>query len=801
MVDANTPLFNRPPGWLKTLQNMRVKPGGWLEARGGQETLRPSGGSSAAVGSAGQVGGVHEHSRQQGAVFMFDPGSGLFSADIGNLYYFPLMAAAAADMVSLTPIIDTRVVDSAIYFGSTDKYSFLRFNLGQGCGVGSTYLITWEYRTNGGTWQPLSSTVPVDFKVASGIQTMQWLVPNDWAAYSVNNQFMYWVRCRISTAGVVAAVASVCQEKIRSNWVGRRNILAGLVGVSKGLGARNDLYVNGETTGGAEIYTVYTAAGIGAVQSTDRDRIRMVTYQDRVIITDGTASAKLNMNFNTSSSSSQPLGFAKPDATPTLAAGVAVPNFGQACVFAYGISYGWGPNGEWGESQVVKSATANFAANQRCTVTFGILSGPPVSGMVDVIYVYRTNDLTGVPASAQNDQPMYRIAAVTRTTGVTVTFPATYTDSTYAIPFPYKSAIQASNLPPSRFKLIAVLKNFLFIGGSDEFPSRVYWSDGSYGEAFDLDVTTSSRFADFAWAGPEVVAMAPAFDAMYCWTEDRMFGIADPDEDFPNVFEVESGRGCTAPDSVCTAFGYLIWQSKDGFYAMDQNRVVTRITNDHAAVFGRMSRLTHGGTRAVIQDGLYEVQLATPDGTAVAGDSRWRFDLVKPSWSKSTVVRAPMTVVQAPLGHADQGVMHPIYANMDPAVSDRFLYVGEYTTTDSGTGYDCIADIHFGPGKFQKFSPRRFAAYYQADSGWGTPVISNAGGTYIYKTVSSFGTVSPKSGSDYKVAIANATERVSGSQDIVIRFKATTVVGGAVRGQRLIAAYLDGRLQPVHTTS
>lgn len=814
-VDANTPLFNRPPGWLKTLQNMRVKPGGWLEARGGYETLKPSGGTGASVGAGGQFGGFHEHVRQQGAVFMADDktSGANFSGDIGMLYYFPLLVdGAVTTLNSPTPSVGVGNLDDCIYFGSLEKFSYLRFNLGRSTGPASTYTTEWEY-WNGAAWVAVTYVGPIQMFKSAGVQLATWVPQANWTATVVNNNFMYWVRVRIATAGAAAVLGdnSTCQEKIRSNWVGRRLYAAGMVGVGLGAGQPNEIFTSGQTTGGA---TIWSHLGYATVTNLDSTRIRMATYQDRLIYTDGSVCVKKNLNQYTGAPDI-PLGFAKPDlvgGVVNVAAGAGAPNYGaNPSNFAFGISYGWGPNGEWGESEIVKSAPTPFAAGQRATITWAYNSGPPESGMVDCIYVYRTNDLVGVTASARSDQPMFRIATIVRD----ATFPggsalvpiqvsggpaATYVDGTYAIPFPAKSAIQAPNLPPARFKLLAVLKNFLFVGGSDEFPARVYWSDGSYGEAFDLDITTSNRFADFAWAGPEVVAMAPAFDAMYCWTEDRMFGVANPEEDFPDIFEVESGRGCSAPDSVCTAFGYLIWQSKDGFYAMDQNRVVQRITNDHAAIFGSMPRLTHGGSRAIIQNGLYEVQLANPSGTPVTG-GRWRFDLVKPSWSQSTLALAPLAFVQAPLSHADAGGLHPIYGNINPALSDRAAYVGEFTTVDAGSSYDCIADIHFGPGKFQKFSPRRFAAYYQADSGWGTPVISVPGVNYIFKTLTGFGTVTPKSGTDYKLAIANCTERNTGSQDIVVRFKASSVNGGAVRGQRLIAAYLHGRMGPIHPTS
>jgi hypothetical protein len=246
----------------------------------------------------------------------------------------------------------------------------------------------------------------------------------------------------------------------------------------------------------------------------------------------------------------------------------------------------------------------------------------------------------------------------------------------------------------------------------------------------------------------------------------------------------------------------VAWPSRDGIYLMGQDLKPTNITPDHQSIFGKMSVETHGGSRAKFYDSMYHIHLLSPDGVPVGTYPAWRFDMLKPHWHEVSITGSPLAVIVAPFGHADSGIEHPIFGSVSRTSSDRIPYVGEYTTADSGAGFDCTADIHFGPGKFQKFSPRRFAAYYQTDAGWGTPVISTPpGSAAIFKTPSGFGTPTPKSGTDYKLAVANCTESSSGAQDIVVRFKATTVNGGTVRNQRLAACYLDGKLIKVHPTT
>ena len=330
------------------------------------------------------------------------------------------------------------------------------------------------------------------------------------------------------------------------------------------------------------------------------------------------------------------------------------------------------------------------------------------------------------------------------------------------------------------------LQGRLLLAHSDSSSNRGWWSDVSNAEAFDRD----ENYVELKGA---ITASEVAFDTWFLWSEGQMVGVSDLGEDIPNIFEVPGGTPCIAGDSAIFGYGLLLWASQDGIYAMDQTGAIRRITEDQSAVFGKMGVQTHGGSRATLHNSMYEIQLAAPNGAPVSGQSRWRYDLLKPSWSISTIVPAPLATFPAPLGHADQGIPHPMYGNVNPSIADRNLYVGEYTTTDAGSGFACVADIHFGPPGFKKYSPMRAVAYYQTDAGWGAPIISAPpGAAYILGPVPATGTPIPKSGTDYKLAISNATQKIAGAQDIVIRFSATTTASGAVANQRLVAAYLDG---------
>lgn len=784
-VDSNTPLFNRDPGWMKTLQNLRSKPGGHVEARGGYEELKPSGGTTASIDSQGIIAGFHEHFQTHGCV-IGDIG-GTFTTDIAHFGSYRLFGTAN-DLVIAPPMITSNNLGNAWYFGSTGKFSRLRIVVAQG--TAGAYTVTWKYSKGAGVWGNLTSPTE-DFKT-TGTKEISWRIDSDWVPYSVNNIYLYWVRCEITTAGASAADCWVTNAQILSDWPGRRMLFGAATSGAAGA-ANGKLRFYGQTTGGV---ANWSDAFVGATTlfSGNDPRFRLATYQNRLLYVNG----KENQRYNNDRATD--LGFTPPVTAGFTIAAVANPsNFGQAAIFDYGISFGYGPGGSWGESTMVRSATGPtaFAAGDQAQLAW--TSTGSVAGQTEVVYLYRTQDLTGVPVSARTDQPLYRIQTLYKVSPLVVQLAAI--DFNYGFPFPAAEPIVYNNIPPSRCQFIHSFKGRVLLARNDEFPARGFWSDvvgSGGGESFDKD----NNYLDLAYTGGGgITGSATAFDTWWLWNENAMLGVADLDEDIPNIFEQPGGVGCIAPDAVGSRYGVLIWPSRDGIYLMTMDGQIRRISDDQSLTFGRMSLETHGRSRAQMYDAMYDIQLLDQNGAPVSGASRWRFDLVTGEWHTISVSLSPLAVVTAPLGHADQGVSHPIFGNTNPQVADRKPYVGEYTTTDAGTGFDCIADIHFGPPGFQKFSPRRFAAYFQADGGWNTPVISTPpGATYIFKTPAGFGTGTSKTGTDYSVIVSNNTEKTSGSQDIMVRFKATTAGAGTLRNQRLIAAYLEGTPLQVHPT-
>jgi hypothetical protein len=788
-VDANTPLFNRDPGWLRKAMNMRVRPGGSVEARGGYDSLRPSGGTTAAMAASGYIGGVHDHHQSFGAIMATANDGVAFSRDIAHLSWYRIFGPA--DAIAADPPVSG--VGSTTHwwaFGARDRFSRLSFYLGQGAGGGSTYGVTWEYfsSSGGGTWVAIPSGPTEDFKTA-GQRELSWTPPTNWIPCSLNHVYLYYVRCRITTAGVATQDAWGNNQRVLSDWSGRTII----VGATCAFGPSGVPLGYGQTTGSVATWDTLAPGGFSSgvqVISGRTGRRRFSTFQDRVMMADGFNNVAVDL-YNGRNLGIQP---------PALSAFLVSPAagaFGQACAFRYAMVYVGGSNGNWGRSAptLLDTGITAFTAVQQAAITW-TFSTTPTTGQVDVIEIYRTNDLTGVPVSAQVDQPYFRIAVLTR--DVVGVLPTAYNDNFYSFPLDSPAMNPNDNLPPTRCKYIESGLGRVFLGSPEATPNRGYWSEPGEGENFNKDVSFAELINPMT--GAKLFS-----DIWYLWSETEQIGVSDFLEEAQNVFEVPNGAGCVAPDAVAAHAGVMLWPGKDGIYLMVEGRYPERVTNDQNSVFSKMSYATHGGSRAIINDMGYEIHLLTPDGQPVGSSPFWRLDLRSNpiSWSEITLTNSfsPLAMIEAPLGHADAGVLHPVYGNVSPDIASSTPVVGEIGTADNGTGYDCYVDIHFGPRGFLKFSPRRFAAYYMADSAWGTPIVSTPGGaTPIFSSAATFGTPTPRTGGDYKAIIANCQSKQSGSQDIVVRFKATTVAGGLPNNQRLVAAYLEGDYKTVHPT-
>lgn len=788
-ADSRTPLFNRDPGWLKTLQNMRVKPGGWLEARGGQEILKPSGGTGAAVSTSGAFLGAHQHTMEQCNLRCLNasdvPTTG---SDYGNFASVLLWDTAAT--------AEQMLANYSRAWGASGKFTGMSFYIEQPA-IG-TYTITWKYSKTTG-WGTL--TGPTENFTVAGERLVTWSTPSDWAPQPIGDylgtgtnygDYRYWIKAEVTSFTSITQRCWLGQHRTYGDWPATSDIvcMTGDRTVASSWSLFRQYMQNPSGTAfWFDIDTSLSYVGRG-------QRTRFLSHRDRLYFVNGYEQRRY-IRGAIQGAGGADIGFPAPAPTVfTITAAAAGNNFGQACVFDYGITFKYGPlPSEWGESAICMSQTGptTFAAGDQAQLAFNFATWP-VNGLVDTVNIYRTQDLTNVPATSRAEQPMFLIQTLTRTLAGVIT--GTVVDYTYQFPFPAKELDITDRTPPAQCSFIGFLNGRMVLAKSRKYPNRVWWSKAGEMENFDAGEDGEG----FAELRGQVTGIATTFDMIFAWSEDEMIFVSDLNEDIPNVGQVPGGVGCVAGDAVRYDAGMLIWPSRDGIYAMTANSKPERITPDHGEVFGKMSVVTHGGSIAAIYDGMYDIHLLSPEGAPVGTYPHWRFDLVKPHWNTTTVSRSPLAVVKAPLGHADYGVPHPLFGNVNPLVADRTPYIGEYTTTDAGTGYDCIADIHFGPRGMQKFEPRRFAAYYQADGGWASPTAGlPPGASYIFSTPAGFGTPTPIAGTDYKLVVANATSH-GGAQDIVIRFKATTQAGGTERNQRVAACYLDGSYTEIQST-
>jgi len=770
LADATVPLYGRSPQWLKSCVNFRVMPGGYLEARGGFEALKPSGGTASDPILAGIYTGAHEHTMADGYVWTATTGGSVFSANLAQRAYFTIWISGAQ-------------VDDAIYIFSDQKFSRVVFNIGQGSFFSPTDpTFVYEYPTasDWGSHGALTTTsVPV-FNVA-GEQVLEFADPGtQWVRSVRNGVYGYGVRIRITDVGSgIGSPVTQADQKVFADWVGARQIYVASADATTST-ANGTLKYYGQTTD--------IAASSNTVSSTlfsgGYARARFASYRNLLFMVNGKDQKRWDNN------TLSDMGFVAPTfSTFTAAADAATGSYVDG-VFKYAISLGYGPAGEWGESDAVQSASVATPAGNPVNLAWTFTSD---TTLADKVYVYRSVDLSSVPGSntsLYSSFPFFRIATLTRNAGGSL--PSTYQDTSQAFPFPPVEMDIVTNAPPTKCKFIAVHKNRIFLASNPQYPGRSWWSD-VFEEAFNQD----ENFADFTRStGGQLTGIVEFADQVVHFTEDKMYGVSNVDQDVPSIYEI-ANVGCIAPDSIQAGFGYLCWLSRNGVYVWDGQKEPMRVSDNISFTFGKMTYENHGRSRAVIHTRLYDIYLMDSTDTELG---RYRYDLVTHSWANvalgATAKWGPLCTVTAPVGHADSGVRHPLYGQCALPASDFAVYLGEYGTMDNDNSYSCSVIIHFGPGAFQEFKLDRAFAYYSVPSvtpGWGTPALDNTTVTnYLGDTAGTLTNRTPDSGLDYKRISAVPSEGTGGTADLDISFLVASTAGGTANRQWLLSVGVEG---------
>lgn len=768
MVDSEVPLYGLDPGWLKTCTNFRVMPGGYLEARLGFEPIKPSGGTASDPIAAGIFTGAHEHSMSDGYIWTRDDSGGTYSANLAQRGYAELFPTTTA-------------VEDSIEIFSDQKFSRVVFYIGQGTYGATNPVLAFEYYTasDSSTASALTTSSTPDFE-STGEQVLEFADPGSgWVRSVRNGVYGYGIRIRVATLndGVATAVRQSTQ-KIYGDWTGTRQIY--VTGANAAAATDNGVmkYYGQSSATQVAWNSVSTALFSGGYA-----RNRFASYRNILYLVNGKDQKRWDNN------TLDDIGF---DTPTTSGATVDVSGAGNLTgLFAYSITYGFGPAGEWGESNELDLGDTGAIASKQAVWTLNLTSIP---AQAEKIYVYRSTDLTSVPTSATDSFPRFRITTLSRLS--TGSFATTFTDNTLAFPFPPVELDIATRTPPTRCRFITTHKNRLFIGGNNQYPGRVWWSYPFEAEAFNQD----EQFADFTRStGGQLTGMVEFKDQVVCFTEDKMFGVANVDQDVPSVYEIEN-VGCIAPDSIQAGFGVLCWMGRNGIYVWDGNEPPKRVSDRMSFYFGKMSFEKHGGSRCMLHNRLYDIHLidaANNEATA----PRFRYDLVTGTWAEvslgTSAKWSPLALVTAPVGHANAGVRHPFYGQAALTASDFTAFLGEYSTQDDGNNYTATATAHFGPAGNMEIVLDKVFAHYKGATGWGTPVLANtSSASAIGSLAGAVTNLTNDPGLDYNRIAAIPTEGTLGTADLDIRIQVTSESGGTTGAKVLSLGIVADGVSP-----
>lgn len=809
---TDLPAYGKNPGLLRTLQNMRIMPGGYAEMRGGLEKLKIAGGTATdpiptAVIATGTFLGAHEHGTPLGWITTFDSAAAVnsqFSRNRQLMSYWRPFATGAAGLTG-----------DATYFGSDLPFSMLKIPLNGVAVWGGATTTSWEY-WNGAVWTTLTMTENPDFTAAGtggSYRYASWAIPTAWVPTSIGDAvsgsvYKYWVRVRLSAIAGLVTLPMVSHEMVSADWLGMRElyIITGNSATGTLNASLQRFGVNGTTTEWKELFDVLFSGNAA--------RMRFASYRGRVFFVNGVDQKKWDGLGQVDIGLAPPTGVAGD--TLVAAVGGAGPPFLGAGVWNYAIARGYGPlttNGVgptpsslYGYSAGLKASVypITTAAGQNVTLTLG-------GSFSDETLIFRSQDLTGV--SNPENFPLFlrttlgkdaygniMTTYIDNGTGTFPSFPPISLRAFEAGRLPTASSPTAttptSQDPPRGATFVAVHQNRLFLG----YPNGdVYWSDPFQPDVFDQNFNYIRLLRA---SGGRLMGMIEFQDQLVLFTEDQTWGLTNVDLDVPQLYPIHSGIGCVAPESIATGLGILLWLSHDGVYSWDgtQGSLPREVSGEISTVFSQMSYELHGGSRAIVQDNqaaAYEIKLLSRNGLVSGG--HYRLDFGSGKWS--TIVHGigsvlhPLITMHAPLGHASQGLRKPLYGQVMLPASDKAIYMGELTTQDSGTNFTNLVDVHFGPNGIQVIQPERSFFYYQAADGWGTPAlqIQNTNGIWTNLAAGEIKSQTPDTANDYSVVRA-VFQTKKPSQDVVIRFTVSSAAGGTVNTQRLFAGFLKGNV-------
>ena len=688
-------------------------------------------------------------------------------------------------------------------------HQFSSFTLDVAVAKSAGMVLDWYYGSASNGWQPL--TLSETF-ATTGVKNVTFPVPRsgvsgytyNWGEIAIRNGVRgFAILGRIKTTGATPQVPRFQNTRIHGDFPPRYDLV---LATSDVVTAVNSARVHRFGHGYSDV-TRHFPVDLGATDSGMSSGfdapMRFSTNDGVLYYTNGSilrrhqGDPKLNAD----------VGFPKP-AYPATALDLVksgappVPIAGELTgVFAYGLRYGYGPNGAWGKGTCIQSTDAGWtagspavgcAANQ-VRVTFPTEVSSLQSGIVDVIYVYRSVDLTGAKAMTYPAVPFFKVGEVTRQSDGT--FPAYWDDNYKSYLKPLEALDIRDFTPPQYAKWFGFHKNRAFWAGSREFPSRVWRSQPNEWEACD-----QSEYVDFArMSGGDLTALCPDYaDMIVCFTEDSMYGISSFDSDDWTAQLITNEVGCIAPESVVAAYGYLFWLAKSGVWKWDGDGPPELISKP--VRIENCSTQNHRWSRAVAYNFLYEIELIAEDKgfydrstewpSAVYSDlsdarassvsTKYVYSLKKKEWQVtrlgSKLFGQPIACVTQPPYALAAGRRAPLYGRFREK-DVEYLYIpywiGDSGTLDDSTAISFTLDIPLGP--YGDWLLKPFSLFVETKGITSiTAVVANST-TIGYKPtlVSAAGTKLKDSSDTYDIWEIPFSDMGNGTGDLIIRLYGT----------------------------
>lgn len=136
---------------------------------------------------------------------------------------------------------------------------------------------------------------------------------------------------------------------------------------------------------------------------------------------------------------------------------------------------------------------------------------------------------------------------------------------------------------------------------------RIYLSQPGFPGTF-----LRTRYVEPDPQGGEITGLASWMGNLYAWTETSTYRILDDAEGLRHR-PVSNGIGCMAPGSIrSTGLQVLIWLARDGFYAMDAEGAITRISEEIDPLFVTLNTSHFGQATATWRSKTQEYLCAVP---------------------------------------------------------------------------------------------------------------------------------------------------------------------------------------------